>query len=300
MSTPGAVFVLGGPTAAGKSDLALELAERFDAVVVSADAMTVYRGLDVGTAKPSAEDRARAPHFGLDLRELWEDFSVADFVAEVRRVTAAHPRVIVAGGTPFYLRALTDPLAALPPASPALRAELEALDDLHGRLAAVDPESAARLHPNDRVRLVRALEVHRLTGQTLTALHARGARTPPLADAVAWLDRDDLRDRIDRRIDGMLARGYLDEARWARSRAAGRPSRPLRSFSYKHLLDHLSGAVALEEAVRCTARDTWRFARKQRTFARGRGWQPLARGAVMARAAATFDAGEGRGEARSP
>jgi tRNA dimethylallyltransferase len=274
MTRPPALFVLGGPTATGKSALAIEVARRFDAVVVSADAMTVYQGLDVGTAKPTEAERAATPHFCIDVLPLDGDYSVADFTAEVRRVLAEHPRVVVAGGTPFYLRAIVDPLSPLPPADPAVRARLEAVPDLHERLQRLDPHSAERLHPNDRVRLIRALEVLELTGETLTALHAR-AGAPALAQAVTWIDRGDLRTRIDRRIADMLAQGYIDEVAWAVEQAGDRDLRPLRSFSYRHLVAHVRGELDRDEALRCTARDTWRFARKQRTFARGRGWSPV-------------------------
>jgi tRNA dimethylallyltransferase len=279
------VFLLGGPTAAGKSSLAVELAAEHGAVVVSADAMTVYRGLDVGTAKPTRAERERVQHYGIDVVDPDEPFSVADFVALVEQVRTQHDRVIVAGGTPFYLRALVQPLARLPPADPELRAQLERLPDLHGALAAVDPDSAARLHPNDHVRIVRALEVHRLTGQTLTALHAEGAARPPLHDAMAWLDRDGLRPRIAARLGQMLEQGYIEELQSALQRGVSRDARPLRSFSYRHLVDHLDGALTLDEALRRTERDTWRLARKQRTWARGMGWEPV--GPKEARRAAT-------------
>lgn len=293
------VFLLGGPTAAGKSSLAIELAARHGAVVVSADAMTVYRGLDVGTAKPTAGERSRVRHYGIDIVEPDEDFSVADFVALVETVCAQHDRVVVAGGTPFYLRALVQPLARLPPADPVLRAELEALPDLHGALAAVDPASAARLHPNDRVRVVRALEVHRLTGRSLTALHQEGAARPPLHDGMAWLDREGLRPRIAARLRQMLDQGYLDELQSALERGVPREARPLRSFSYRHLLDHLDGSVSLEEALRRTERDTWRLARKQRTWARGMGWTPVGPEEARQAAALCFETSE-QGEGPSP
>ena len=267
------VLILGGPTAAGKSDLAVELALRFDARIVSADAMTVFRGLDVGTAKPDAETLARVTHDCIDVCELDEHFSVADFVAATRRAAAEAGRVIVVGGTPFYLRALVAPLARLPPAAPTLRAELEAIEDLHAALAAVDPPAAARLHPNDRVRLVRALEVHRLTGRTLTDIHAENATDPVLAHRLVWLDRAGLRERIGLRLEAMLAGGYVEETQRALARVAGEVPRPLRSFSYRHLVESLQGDLDLAEAVRRTERDTWRFARKQRTWARSQGWE---------------------------
>ena len=294
MSDTPALFVLGGPTATGKSALAIEVARRFDAVVVSADAMTVYCGLDVGTAKPSTDERAATPHFCIDVRSIDGDYSVADFTAEVRRVMRAHPRVVVAGGTPFYLRAIIDPLSPLPPANPAVRARLEAEPDLHERLRAVDPDSAARLHPNDRVRLVRALEVFEITGETLTAHHRRAGRAA-IAPALTWLDHADLRARIDARITHMLAHGYLDEVAWAVEQAGGRDLRPLRSFAYRHLVAHVRGELDRDEALRRTARDTWRFARKQRTFARGQGWSATSPDAGMRCAAAIFE-GQGRGD----
>lgn len=282
------VLLLGGPTAAGKSDLAVELAERHGAGLVSADAMTVYRGLDVGTAKPPAEVLVRRPHACVDVRDLHEDFDVTDFVAAVDRAIATHGRVVVVGGTPFYLQALVRPLAALPPGDPVVRAALEALPDPHAELARVDPESAARLHPNDRVRVVRALEVHRITGQTLSALHAAGPRRPPLDATIAWLDREDLRARIDLRLELMRGGGYVEETAWALRQPGGRESRPLRSFAYRHLVAHVDGALDLDEAIRRTARDTWRFARKQRTWARGLGWQAVTVDEARARAATCF------------
>lgn len=283
----GRVFVLGGPTAAGKSALALELAERFSAPVVSADAMTVYRDLDVGTAKPSAAERARVPHHAIDIRNADEDFSVAQFVALVEELAARHPRVVVAGGTPFYLRGLVRPLAPLPPADPTLRAELSALEDLHGALQQVDPSSAARLHPNDTVRLVRALEVYRLTGTPLSVHHARDPGTPRLPLRLAWIDREDLPDRIERRLRGMLTQGYVEETAAVVERF-GEQVRPLRSFAYRHLVAHLQGDLTLDEAQRRTGRDTWRFARKQRTFARGMGWSPCTRPGAIEAAEAWF------------
>ena len=273
------VLLLGGPTAAGKSDLAIELAVRHDAVLVSADAMTVYRGLDVGTAKPDAATLAAHPHACVDVRDLHEEFDVAAFVAAFDDVASTHPRVIVVGGTPFYLQALVRPLAALPPGDAAVRSRLEALADPHATLLTIDPQSAGRLHPNDRVRIVRALEVH-----------AGGPGRAPVDATVAWLDREDLRSRIDLRLELMRDAGYVDEVRWALSLPAGSSARPLRSFAYRHIVDHIDGACDLDEALRRTGRDTWRFARKQRTWARGLGWAAADPAEVRERAARCFAA----------
>ena len=166
------VLLIGGPTAAGKSGLAIEIAEAYGAVVVSADAMTVYRGLDIGTAKPTPQERERVAHHCIDVRELHEEFNVSDFVAEVDRVRGSNPRVIIAGGTPFYLAALVRPMAVLPAPDPQIRSELEALGDPWGLLSQVDPVMAQKLHPNDRVRVVRALEVFRITGSPMSVVQS--------------------------------------------------------------------------------------------------------------------------------
>jgi tRNA dimethylallyltransferase len=265
------VLILTGPTAAGKTQLAIELANQFGAALVSADAMTVYRQMDIGTAKPSPDLLADHPHACIDVRDVPAEFSVADFVRAVDRVCAANDRVIIVGGTPFYLSALVRPMADLPGADPAIRAELEALDDPHARLAEVDPDTAKTLHPNDRVRIVRALEVQRITGRPLSEVHRDGPGRAPLHAEVAWMDRIDLRGRIDRRLQRMAEQGYVQEteallAQW------GAGHKPMLSFAYRHLVEHVQCTLDLEEALRRTARDTWRMARKQRTWSRSMGW----------------------------
>jgi tRNA dimethylallyltransferase len=162
-----------------------------------------------------------------------------------------------------------------------LRREIDSLEDLHGALAEVDPQAAQRLHPNDRVRLIRALEVHRLTGRTLSEIHQEGAGREPLVAEVAWLDREDLRERIGTRLQLMLDQGYLEEVRGVQASAWRPDSKPLKSFAYRHLLAHIEGKMDLEEALRRTERDTWRFARKQRSWARAMGWEPTDVGAAM-------------------
>lgn len=262
-------LVITGPTGAGKTDLAMTLAERWGACIVSMDAMAVYRGMDIGTAKPSPAERARIPHYGIDLRDPDEPFAATDFVAVAE--SAPDPRILC-GGTPFYLRAWWAPLVAAPPADPTLRAELEALPDPHARLREVDPVLAARLHPNDRVRVVRGLEVHALTGRPLSALHAEDPNTRRDAEVV-WVDREDLYERLDARVDAMMAAGYLDEVRTLLTRYS-RTLKPMLSLGYRHLAAHLAGELDLDEAVRLTKRDTRHFARKQRTFLRSLGLTP--------------------------
>ena len=266
------VLLIAGTTASGKSSLAVELAERHDAVILSADAMTVYRGLDVGTAKPSLDERHRVPHLGIDIRDIDEPFDVSDFTSLVKSVRQEHSRVIIAGGTTFWLSALVRPLASLPAADAELRAKLETLDDPHRELAAIDAAAAARLHPNDRIRVIRALEVFHLTGETQTSLHAKGPRTAALDAEIIWLDRDDLRSRIHDRLQSMREQGYVDETKAALAGDPSAQSKPLQSFAYRHIIDHIRGVLDLDEALRRTERDTWQYARKQRTWARSLGW----------------------------
>lgn len=260
------VVAVAGPTSAGKSALALGLAERLGWTLVSADAMQVYRGLDVGTGKPSAEERARVPHVGVDVAEPGEPFDAADFVALCDAAMAAGP-VVVCGGTALYLQALRRGLVEAPAGGPALRAELSALPDLHAALMAVDPALAARLHPHDHVRLLRGLEVHALTGERLSALQEAHAAMPDRHELVGvWLDRDDLDARIDARVLAMMDAGYLAEVRGLLERGVSPDCKPMRSLGYRHLTEHALAGLPLDEAVRRTQRDTRAFARKQRTW----------------------------------
>lgn len=264
-------FVVGGPTATGKSALAIELAEQFDAVVVSADAMQVYRGMDIGTAKTRVEEMGGVPHFGIDVVEPDQTFDAADFIELARGVLAEHPRVIVAGGTSLYIRSLKRGLVQTPPVDPALRASIEAEGRLHERLLEVDPALADRLHPNDHVRILRGLEVYEATGQQLSALHAEHAEQPDQVEIHGvWLDREDLDARIDGRVLQMMESGYLSEVSGLLERFP-RTVKPMRSLGYRHLADHLVDGLALDEAVARTQRDTRRFARKQRTWAKHLG-----------------------------
>jgi tRNA dimethylallyltransferase len=279
VSAPG-LLVLAGPTAAGKTAAAVHVACLWGAEIVSADAVQVYRGMDIGSGKAPPCVLGRFPHACVDVRDPGagpeHEFSAADFAdaadAVIARAHAAGRGVVVAGGTGFYLRALLVGLAPAPPADAALRAALEALEDPHAELARVDPELAGQLHPNDRVRVVRGLEVYRLTGRPLSGIWAEHALASPRHRAVRlWLDREDLYERIDRRVLRMMERGYLAEVRRLLDAGVPRTAKPMRSLGYRHLADHLLDGLELAEAVRHTQRDSRRFARKQRTFLRGLG-----------------------------
>ncbi|MEN0064494.1 MAG: tRNA (adenosine(37)-N6)-dimethylallyltransferase MiaA [Myxococcota bacterium] len=270
------VLVLAGPTSAGKTAVALAVAERFGAVVLSADAMQVYRRLDIGTGKATSAERARVPHEGLDLVEPDEPFSAGDFVTLGDRVIGAHARVIVAGGTSLYLRSLLRGLVRTPPVDPELRAELEARDDLHAALQSIDPPLAKRLHPADRVRLIRGIEVFRLSGRRLSDLHAEHACAPDrIAHRALWLDRDDLYERIDARVIGMVEAGWVAEVQAVLDAGFAPTLKPLQSLGYRHLCAHLLEGLPLDETIRRTQRDTRHFSRKQRTWMRGLGYPRL-------------------------
>lgn len=270
------MLILAGPTSAGKTAAALAVAEHLGAVIVSADAMQVYRGMDIGTGKATAEEQARALHLGIDVRDPDESFDAADFVALADRALAEHDRVVVAGGTSLYLRALVRGLVATPPADPELRARLEQLPDPHGALALADPALATRLHPHDRVRILRGLEVFEATGTRLSALQEAHAAQPDRVRATGlWLDREALDERIDVRVLQMVEAGYTGEVRGLLAAGYGPTLKPMRSLGYRHLCAHLLEGLELEEAVRRTQRDTRRFARKQRNWMRTLGFTPV-------------------------
>ena len=272
--------ILTGPTGAGKTGLALDLAERIGAEIVCADSMTVYRGLDIGTAKPTAEERARVRHHGLDELAVDESASVAWWLARAggwcADLRARGKRPLVVGGTPFYLKALLYGLFDAPPADEALRGELEAeatrdgVAALHAKLAARDPATAARLHPNDVRRVVRALEVFALTGTPISALQTSW-KGPPRPVPVAVLDwpRDRLAERIDRRVDAMVAAGWVAEA----GRLFAGPPTPGReaacALGYRELAAVARGEAQLGPAVELVKLRTRQFAKRQRTFLRG-------------------------------
>ncbi len=269
------VLVLAGPTAAGKTDAAMKVAELWGARIVSADAMQVYRGMDIGTGKATPEELARFPHACVDVRDPDEPYSAQDFTADADAVAASGSRVVVAGGTVFYLRAFLHGLVPTPPVDPELRARFEAMDDPWSALNEVDPVLAARLHPNDRVRLVRGLEVFHSSGQRLSDLHAQDTHEPRHPHRVLWLDRDDLRPRIDLRVEQMMARGYITEVQALLDAGYDRGLKPMQSLGYRHLADHLIDGLDLDEAIWRTRRDTWRFARKQRGWSRQHpDWEP--------------------------
>lgn len=275
-------WYLTGPTASGKTAVGVALAERSGAEVIALDSMTLYRGMDVGTAKPTEAERRGVPHHLIDVLDPWESASVAWYrdraSSAVLEIEARGRLPLFVGGTPMYLKALLRGLFEGPPADPALRAELEAEADrlggqaLHDRLAGLDPPAASRLHPNDRRRVIRALEVILATGIPLSDQQREHDRPAPPNVPVIALDRprDELRHRIDRRVEGMFAAGLVGEVR--RLVDAPRPLHPVPSqgVGYREVVDLLAGRIATEaEAVSLIQARTRQFAKRQGTWFRG-------------------------------
>jgi tRNA dimethylallyltransferase len=285
---PRAIAVM-GPTASGKSAYALELAERFDGEVVSVDSALVYRGLDIGAAKPSREERMCVPHHLLDLRDPWQAYSAAEFANDARAaiddIVARGKLPILAGGTGLYFHALLHGLSPMPEADPALReritaeAEARGWPALHAELAAIDPHAAQRIHATDPQRIQRALEVFRASGRTLTDWQREHAqdRLPlhTLKLVLAPRDRSVLHARIEQRFDAMLAAGFLDEVRALRAlpQLQAHPA-PLdlpaiRAVGYRQAWLHLDGNTGEAEFRDRAIFATRQLAKRQWTWLRG-------------------------------
>jgi tRNA dimethylallyltransferase len=276
------ILALVGPTAVGKSEIALRVAEHAGAWIISADSMQVYRGMDVGTDKPAPAERDRVPHYMIDVIDPTEDYSVADYVEGagdiLKRALDRKTPVVVCGGTGYYFRGLLDGLCESPPGEPDLRRELaeEARrfgdSALHDRLAAVDPEAASKIHPNNVRRTIRALEIYLLTGRTVSSFR-REQEPTPWRDEVAWIGLlrpwTDLDERISARVKRMMDRGLLEEVERLIEAGCTSKNTALQGLGYKELAAHLAGETTLEEAVEKIRRATRRYARRQMTW-----WRP--------------------------
>jgi len=274
---------LTGPTACGKTEIALALAERLPVEIVSMDSAMVYRGLDIGTAKPSASVREQVPHHLVDIVEPNDAYSAGRFArdaaAAVRAIATRGRLPLLVGGTLLYLRALREGLANLPRADAALRAELDAQarelgwPALHARLQRVDPAAAARIAPTDRQRIQRALEVHALTGRPLSQLQGTVAEDDRLEIATVALvpeDRAALARRIERRFDAMVDLGFVAEVQNLRARGDLTKELPaLRAVGYRQIWGHLEGAYDWQEARRRALVATRQLAKRQLTWLRG-------------------------------
>ena len=270
-----------GPTAVGKTAVAIQLAQRLNAEIVSIDSRQIYRQMDIGTAKPSPEEQKAARHHLIDCVDISQPFSVADyqFLADtaIADIQNRDKRVLLVGGAGLYFRAIVDGLFEGPGADPSLRERLEreaaqhGVDVLHNRLRACDPESAERIHPNNIVRVIRALEVYELTGIPMSEhqqqWHPEKQRYPFIAFCLT-MPRARLYQRIEQRVDVMLANGLIAEVESLLAAGYARDTVALRSFGYKELIAYLDGKSTYLEAVEQLKQNTRRFAKRQLTWFR--------------------------------
>jgi tRNA dimethylallyltransferase len=280
--TPTRAIALAGPTASGKSAAALAIAQQHGVEIVSVDSALVYRGMDIGTAKPTREERALVPHHLIDIRDPSQAYSAAEFAHDagrlVREINARGRLALLVGGTMLYFKALFEGLDAMPPAQPEVRARIEAeaaakgWPALHAELAQGDPVTAARLAPNDSQRIQRALEVLRSTGRPLSSFHGRksgGHGSMPLF-SLEPNDRAWLHERIAGRFDAMLAAGFIDEVKALRARGdldAAMPS--MRCVGYRQAWEALDGVIAMDELRDRGIFATRQLAKRQLTWLRG-------------------------------
>lgn len=271
------VFIA-GPTASGKTALGAALAKKFGGEVVSADSMQIYRGIHIASAAPDSSEMLGVPHHMLEFLEPEQSFSVAEYVNAAREVikdiNARGKLPFVVGGTGLYISSLADnTVYADEPTDPDLRKELDGLFDREGaekmleRLSVFDPESAARLHPNNRRRIIRAFEVYKLTGHSITEQNIRSREgekyIEPLLIGITYRDREKLYERINRRVDIMLENGLEDEARAALSRSSGGA---VQAIGHKELAEYIKGECSLSEAAESLKRQTRRYAKRQLTW----------------------------------
>jgi tRNA dimethylallyltransferase len=274
-------WYLTGPTAAGKTRLGLELARQLDAEIISLDSMAIYRGMDIGTAKPTADEQAAVPHHLIDIVEPDQEYSVAQYVdaaaAAARQIGERGKQVLFVGGTPLYLKALLRGIFEGPPADWEFREQVSqelaggGTAALHERLCQVDPVAASRLHPNDARRIIRALEVHHLTGRPISQLQTQFEQGRPAEQCKVFVldwPRGVLHRRINDRVEQMMRLGFVNEVQ----RLLDRYPRPSRTASqavgYREMIDHFGGAYDLKETVGRIKRRTRQFAKRQGTWFR--------------------------------
>ena len=269
-----------GPTAVGKTEIAIAVAQKLDAEIVSADSRQIYRYMDIGTAKPTPSEQAQVRHHLIDCVAPDERFSVADYQRAadiaIQDIQSRGKQAMLVGGAGLYFRAVVDGLFDGPEADPGFRARLRTeaqefgAEILYSRLSQIDPESASRIHPNDLIRIIRALEVYEKTGKAISELQQEWNRASPRYSFVAFginRERQELYQRIEARVDEMLAAGLLEEVKGLIAR--GYDNLPaMQSFGYKELIDYLHGECDWNTAVNLLKRNTRRFAKRQLTWFR--------------------------------
>ena len=270
------LVVICGPTGSGKTGFAIRLARQFRGEIVGADSMQIYRHMDIGTAKPTPAEQTAAPHHMIDVVDPDQDFDAVAYATmatdTIRRIIARGGTAFVVGGTGFYIKALIHGLFEEGPSDPAVRrhltqqAESEEPGALHRRLEAVDRAAAARIHPNDTYRIIRALEVFAVTGEPLTVFQQRHGfreqRFDSLEIGLSW-PRPILYDRINQRVEAMMAQGFMDEVRHLLASGYGSNLKSMQSLGYRHLAAVVRGDAALADAVTTLKRDHRRYAKRQ-------------------------------------
>jgi tRNA dimethylallyltransferase len=274
-------FFLTGPTAGGKTTVGVRLAKLINAEVISLDSMAVYRMMDIGTAKPTVAEREGVPHHLIDIRDPWEEYSLADYLKDAAKVAkqihGRGKRALFVGGTPLYLKAALCGIFEGPPADPAFRAELASREEaepgsLHRLLTETAPDDAARLHPNDTRRIIRALEIFRAAGKSIFSFQTqfkteRGASAECRGTILAW-ERPALGQRINRRVEEMMRHGFLEEVRRLDALPCPLSKTALQGIGYSELLEVLRGHVQLSDAVERIKLRTRQFAKRQETWFR--------------------------------
>lgn len=274
------IVIICGPTAAGKTGAGIALAKRSRGEIVSADSQQVWRGFDIGTAKANLKDRTDVPHHLIDVADPEEHFDAARFVsladAAIADIAVRGKIPFVVGGTGMYLRMLVSGLCEAPPGDPKLRAQIEkeieanGTNAAHDRLREIDPASAARISPNDHTRIIRAIEIHELTGKPASEFRKRHRFEKRRYDALKiglTLEREELYRRIDARVDRMIAAGLVEEVRGLLARH-GASCQPFSAVGYREIVAHLRGEVELPEAIRLTKQMSRNFAKRQLTWFR--------------------------------
>lgn len=268
-----AVIVIVGPTAVGKSEVATQLALRLDGEIISADSRAIYKGMNIGTAKPPLELRQRISQHLIDIKEPTESYDVMDFrcdaKAAIEEILKRGKCPIIAGGSTLYIEALTGALFEGPSADYALRRELkrQSLNTLHQKLTQIDPEAARRIHPNDELRIIRAIEVYELTGVPIS----KWQRAPKqrlnykFIKIGLWMQRKKLYRRIDERVDTLIARGLLEEAKELKKNLTPQ-MQAYKTIGYQELFHYLDGKCSLAQAIEAIKKNTRHFAKRQLTF----------------------------------
>ena len=272
------LLIILGPTAAGKTKLAIELAKKINGEIISADSMQVYRGMDIGTAKPTIEERKGIPHHLIDIRNPDETWTVSDFIEQANRLTGTlankRKKPIIVGGTGLYLWALLEGFSfPITPADKDLRTKLEKepLSTLYSRLTTVDSAAASKIHPNDKKRIIRALEVYELTGNPISKLQKTGKRANGLTGTRLIglnLDREKLYEKINRRVDLMIEKGLIDEVKGLLAKGYCKSLPSMQALGYKQVIDHLNGKYSKEEMIEELKKKSRNFARRQMTWFR--------------------------------